>query len=330
MLPESATILLPFALGTSAISGALLLPHLLQGVLRLFRSVHARSRIMGAPEGGNIFIADFCRNGVAPLSKPARLLLRVKGVCSACACVVKALALRAYSAQPQAVCESLILLALCVFALALLLTRIIPVALCTALCAVMFLVGKAQKQLTAWEQRLLDQIPDALRSLGICFGAGYSLQQALEQTAGDTEDPLGAELRQASFDVSAGRSLDEALSLLERRTHVSDLRFAIVALEIQHRTGGSLKELLDNTASAVLASADLKRQLSVQTAQARMSAKIVTLLPLVLVVLLSLMMEGYLQAFFSSAAGLMVLGIAITLEVTGVLIIRKILGIDFD
>jgi tight adherence protein B len=209
-----------------------------------------------------------------------------------------------------------------------LLTGMLVVAFCGAVLMVVWLFGKAGKVLERWEGRLVEQIPDALRSLGICVNAGYSLQQAFEQTAQDTPEPLGAELRQASFDVCAGRSIEEALAALEKRTKAADLRFVIVALEIQHRTGGSLQELLENAADAVLASADLRRQLAIQTAQARLSAKVITILPLVLVAALSLAMEGYLQTFFSSPEGLAILFVALGMEAVGILAVRRILGVD--
>ncbi|MCL1847622.1 MAG: type II secretion system F family protein [Coriobacteriia bacterium] len=210
----------------------------------------------------------------------------------------------------------------------LLITGNLLIAVCLVLVAGGVVLGKAKKSLDLWEEKLIEQIPDALRSFGICFNAGYSLQQAFEQAALDTPAPLGMELRQASFDVNAGRSIGEALAALEMRTQASDLRFAVVALEIQHRTGGSLQELLENAAEAVVASCDLRRQLGVQTAQARLSAKVVTILPLVLVAVLSLAMDGYLNTFFSSPAGLGILFIALGMEAIGVLAIRKILGIE--
>jgi tight adherence protein B len=204
------------------------------------------------------------------------------------------------------------------------------VALCLALGAVFFVAHRAVVLKRAWADRLRGQIPEALRSIGLCFSAGYSLQQALEQTASETPDPLGAELWQTVYDVTAGRSIEEALGGLERRTSASELRFALVALEVQHRTGGSLTELLENAACAVLATSDLRRQLETQTAQARLSARIVSLMPLVLVSLLSLAMDGYLQTFFSSAAGLTLLLLAVGMEVLGVVLIRRILGVALD
>jgi tight adherence protein B len=313
----------------AALCGALAVPVVLdQGFQRLNRS-RLRARVIDDGKKRDGSLVGLVEKGILPLRPLARLLLRARWFCVKCENCVQALKIKGYRVEAVAVCEVLLAVFGALAVTVLLFTGLVPVALCAGVLMVSLIFGRAQKSLDQWGDRLVEQIPDALRSLGICFNAGYSLQQAFEQVAQDTPDPLGAELGQASFDVRAGRSIEEALSALESRTKVTDLRFALVALEIQHRTGGSLQELLENAADAVLASADLRRQLVVQTAQARLSAKVVTLLPLALVAMLSLAMEGYLQTFFSSAEGLAILLLALAMEGAGVLVIRRILGIDF-
>jgi tight adherence protein B len=318
------------ALVAAALCGVLALPAVLNQGIQLLRRSRLQARVLDSTEDNDGFLVILCRRGIPILRPFARPLLKVGWFHTKCEQCARALAIKNYPADVSAVCELLLasfgLLTIVVF----LLTGLLPVALCAAALMVMAVFGKAGKLLGQWGERLVEQIPDALRSLGICFNAGYSLQQAFEQTAQDTPEPLGAELRQASFDVCAGRSIEEALSALEKRTKAADLRFAIIALEIQHRTGGSLQELLENAADAVLASADLRRQLSVQTAQARLSAKVVTILPVILVAVLSLAMEGYLESFFSSTGGLTILLVALGMEAAGVVLIRRILGLNLD
>jgi tight adherence protein B len=89
-----------------------------------------------------------------------------------------------------------------------------------------------------------------------------------------------------------------------------------------------MREVLDAAADSMLASFDLSRSLEVQTAQARMSARVVSILPIALVLVLSVAMEGYLATFFSSPAGFMLLLCAVGMQVAGIAIIRRILGID--
>jgi tight adherence protein B len=325
----ASAVALILAVLASALCGALLLPVVFEkGFRALYRS-RMQTRVVEGGTGRSAFLVNLSRRGIAVLRPPASLLLRVELIREKCVCCGRALGVMGYGATgASAVCELLLAVFGVVALLTLLLTGMPFIALCAALFAVVLLCGKAQRILDKWGERLVAQIPEVLRSLGLCFNTGYSLQQAFEQVARDTPDPLGLELRQANFDIAAGRSIEEALSALEKRTKASDLRFAIVALEIQHRTGGSLQDLLENAADAVLASADLRRQLSVQTAQARLSAKVVTIMPVVLVAILSLAMEGYLQTFFSSAEGLAILMVALAMEAIGVFAIRRILGVD--
>lgn len=323
-----STIELIIAIIAAAFCGALALPFALVQGFQASNRARAYARVLGTGQDREFVLARFFRNGFIVLRPFAQLLLQLAYLRTKCESCVKALGLRGFVASVSTVCESLIVTLVIVVVSISLLTGSFIIALIVAGLALVFVFGKVQKQLGQREERLVGQIPDALRSLGICFNSGYSLQQALEQTALDTPDPLGPELKQVCFDVNAGRSIEEALSALEDRTKATDLRFVIVALEIQHKTGGSLQDLLEDATDAVLASAELRRQLAVQTAQARLSAKVVTVLPLVLVAALSVSMDGYLQTFFSSPEGLAILVLALGMEALGVLLIRKILGID--
>jgi len=308
--------------------GALFFPVAVTQIVRIYNRLRLQARIVGRKEEKYSFRAGLLRYGVSYARPITSLLMRnlwFRGKCEQC---VSVLTIKGYEANSQSVCELLVALSFLVALLVFLLGGTLVTAILMPALSVFLVFGRVNKIQRQWEDKLINQIPDTLRSFGICFSAGYSLQQAFEQTARDTPDPLGRELKQASYDVNAGRSIKEALSALESRVQATDLRFALVALEIQHRTGGGLQELLENAAESVVASHDLRRQLAVQTSQAQLSAKVVTILPLVLVVALSLTMEGYLQRFFSSSEGLAILFLALGMEAIGVLIIRRILGVE--
>jgi tight adherence protein B len=177
-------------------------------------------------------------------------------------------------------------------------------------------------------QRMREQLPDALQCLGFCFLAGCSLLQALEQTADETPEPLRWELVQTADDIQSGIGVKGALAALERRNNLPEISFLAVALEIQHQTGGSLKDLLESAADSVRSAVDLRRQLQVQTAQVRLSYKIVALMPIFLVTALSLSVDGYLTTLTGSFHGVLILATAVSMELAGIMIIRKTLGID--
>ncbi|MCL2757255.1 MAG: type II secretion system F family protein [Coriobacteriia bacterium] len=323
-LPALAGILL----GT--VTAVLLAPSAFEAIRRLIHKARARERLVGQSKKGlrSVLFEDLCRNGIPFLRPLASRLLRIRKVDAWCARISTALGSKVPVVSKRSICE----LELAASALVALFLFVISGQLIFALLGVILPVWFSSHRASVWYRtcraQLREQLPDALNALGMCFSAGLSLQQALAQISNEIPDPLGRQLSLAVHDIDVGYGVSEALERLEQRTNCSDLRFVLVALDIQHMTGGSLREILEGAAASISESFDLVRSLEVQTAQARMSARIVTIMPLALLAVLSLIMPGYLASFFSSTTGLMLLVGALGLEALGVVLIRRILGID--
>lgn len=184
--------------------------------------------------------------------------------------------------------------------------------------------GDAERRACA----LRDEIPDALRSIGVCFRAGLSLMQTLRQTGSEMKGPLGELFLSSARLLETGGTATEALSVFRRRTDASELAFVAVALEVQHMSGGSLASVLDAARESVEGEIELERSLRVQTAQAKLSARIVTVMPFVLVALFSLMSPGFLTPFLESAPGMLLLATALAMQVAGVCAVHRLLDVN--
>jgi tight adherence protein B len=294
------------------------------------RAVQIRARLTGTNAGElwQLLLGDLCTNGFALFSLPARYLEKVGALARLIARTQAVLLTGIPGCNQRALAESL--LALCALSglLFWVLSGQILLALSGLVVPLVAVQFKTQNWIRKRKNLLREQLPDALRGLGMCFMAGLSLEQAFDQTAQECREPLRSELLRTVNDLHTGSSIRESLAALDGRLVMDEMRFVSVALEIQHRTGGSMREVLDCAADSMLASFDLSRSLEVQTSQARMSARIVSILPIALVVVLSLTMEGYLASFFTSSAGFALLLCAVGMQVAGILSIRKILGID--
>ncbi|MDR2108979.1 MAG: type II secretion system F family protein [Coriobacteriales bacterium] len=333
-------ILLASAFG--AISAALLAYQLAGSLAAYAARVRLRGRLIGTASADDsslktLLIDDLCRNGVPLLRYPSALLLRITGFNRLCQQVADWLTACYQSAFSQTgsisarnAAELLVAFGLSVGLLAQLLFAQPLIALAATALPAMLATQKAGQWHRQLKLALREQLPDALTAIGMCFSAGYSLEQALLQTARECPEPLSAQLARTANDIRAGCSVGEALSALEQRTALADVRFVTTALEIQHTTGGSLKDILASAAESIAASFELARSLEVQTAQARMSAKVVSIMPVALVCVLSLAMEGYLASFFSSSAGLIILVVAAAMETVGIILIRRILAINLE
>ena len=317
-------------LGGLAVFG--LLPVVRDAVTSTYRTIQIRGKLAGNEERKleELLLADLCTNGVSFLRIPAGFLGELSLYAKLVDNTGKVLGNRVPGCNGKALGEALLALALLSALACGVLTGQLVLALLGALVPLAFVHIKARDWLRERKNKLREQLPDALRGLGMCFMAGLSLEQAFYQTAQECRDPLRKELRHTVDELHTGSSIMESLNNLDARLAMDDMRFVSVALEIQHRTGGSMREVLDAAADSILASFDLARSLEVQTAQARLSARIVSMLPLVLVAVLSLAMEGYLASFFSSAMGFGLLVCAVAMQVAGIVVIRKILGINLE
>lgn len=310
----------------------ILLPAALSFVSSMRRTVQIRGNLSGKEHRSTVelLLADLCINGVFPLRFLARQLFKLQVFGQIADYSQTVLSHRITGCNSRAVAELLLALSLFSGLLTFVITQQIVLALLGLFLPLVCARLQAHKWVLERKAQLREQLPDALRGLGMCFMAGLSLEQAFAQTAEECREPLQSELRQTVDDLHTGSSVMKSLDSLDARLAMDDMRFVSVALEIQHRTGGSMREVLDATADSMQASFDLSRSLVVQTAQARLSARVVSIMPLALVVVLSLAMEGYLATFFSSPAGLALLICAIGMQAAGILIIRQILGVNLE
>lgn len=199
--------------------------------------------------------------------------------------------------------------------------------LACACCFVAVCVGAAKAASDRRAEKIRESVPTALRAMGVCFRAGFSLQQTLKQVCEEVEGPLGAVFASAAYTMDAGGSVEEALELMRRKSQSPELAFVCAALSIQHLIGGSLGPVLESARESVQSDIDLKRSLRVQTSQARLSARIVTVMPFLLISVFSLVSEGFLDPFFASAAGLALLCLALLMQLVGVLLVRRTLDV---
>jgi len=187
-----------------------------------------------------------------------------------------------------------------------------------------WLQGRAESRLEEMER----QLPDAFTLVGNSLGSGLSLVQALQYAADETAAPLGPYLWALVNDVSAGISLSDALERLRAAVPLKELRTVSTALEIQRRTGGNMREMLESATAAVRERLELKMSLSAQTAQGKLSSKVVGFLPLVLTGLIVLADHTYLDPFIKTPVGIVLLMAALTAEVVGFMLIRRIVEVD--
>lgn len=197
-------------------------------------------------------------------------------------------------------------------------------AACAA-CAVMLLFGRARSAEEKHAEAVREEVPEALRSMGVCFRSGLTLLQTMKQVAHELDGSLGALFDTAARRLEMGATTTEALAVFDTARQVPELTFVAVALDAQHQSGGSIAAVLESAQESVESELELRRSLRVQTAQAKLSARIVTLMPFLLVAVFSLMSPGFLEPFFTSVPGMALLALALGMQLAGTLMVHRML-----
>jgi tight adherence protein B len=173
-----------------------------------------------------------------------------------------------------------------------------------------------------------EQLGDVLSILASSVRAGHSFLQALDQVAKEIHDPSATEFQRVVSEIRLGRGVDEAMIAMADRIDSEDLRWAVMAVNIQREVGGNLAEVLDIVATTVRERAYIMRQVKVLSAEGRFSIAILSALPFLLFLYLMVVNPDYVGLLFSTTVGRILLIVGSTLMGLGIFTMTRIVKID--
>lgn len=174
---------------------------------------------------------------------------------------------------------------------------------------------------------LEEQFPESLDFLARSMRAGHAFSMSLEMLGEEMTDPLGQEYRTLFNEQNLGAPLDVALRNFADRVPLLDVRFFTSSVLLQKQTGGNLSEILGRLAYVIRERFRVKGQVKAASAHGRMTATILTLLPVATMILLLFIAPGYLQGMAADDTGKELIGGAIGAQVLGNFFIKKIINI---
>jgi tight adherence protein B len=182
---------------------------------------------------------------------------------------------------------------------------------------------KRRQRLAAFEE----QFPEALDFLARSMRAGHAFSVSLEMLGAESPEPLGMEFRALFNEQNLGAPLEVAFANMAKRLPLVDVRFFISSVMLQKQTGGNLGEILVRLSYVIRERFRLKGQVKAASAHGRLTAAVLTIMPIALMIALLIIAPGYLQGLAADPDGKYIIIAAVIAQVLGYYFIRKIINI---
>jgi tight adherence protein B len=174
----------------------------------------------------------------------------------------------------------------------------------------------------------LGQLPDTLQLVAGSLSAGYSMAQAIDTVVREGQQPITGEFNRALIEARLGVPIEDALDGVATRMQSKDFAWVVMAVRIQREVGGNLAELLTTVAGTLRERERLRRQVRVLSAEGRLSAWILGILPPGFSLYLLLVRPQYLRPLVTDPLGWLMLSVGVLLLVVGAAWMSKAVKVE--
>ncbi len=200
--------------------------------------------------------------------------------------------------------------------------------LLAAIVAAVIYAWLARKRLVR-RRAFAEQLPATLQLLSGSLRAGFGLMQAIQVVIEESPSPTAEEFHRVKVESQLGRDLDESLAAAATRVGSEDFEWVIEGIQIHREVGGDLSQILDRVAETIRDQTRLRRQVKALSAEGRMSAAVLIVIPIALAVLINFTNPAYLNELTGNVGGRIALGSGGVLMVAGVFWIRRLVTFDY-
>lgn len=186
-----------------------------------------------------------------------------------------------------------------------------------------YLKFKSAQRMAEFEE----QLPEALDFLARSMRAGHAFSISLEMMGAESPDPLGQEFRVLFNEQNLGAPIETALANFAARVPLPDVKLFVSSVLLQKQTGGNLSEILVRLSYLIRERFRVRGQVKAASAHGRMTATVLTLLPILLVIALMITAPTYLRSMADDPDGRWMIAGAIMAMALGYYCMRRITDI---
>jgi tight adherence protein B len=177
-------------------------------------------------------------------------------------------------------------------------------------------------------QRFYEQLPDTMQMLAGSLAAGYSLPQALDTVAREAGAPMSQEIQRALTESRLGISIEQALEDVATRMESKDFHWVVMAIAMNRQVGGNLADVLRTVAATLRERERLRRQVKALSAEGKLSAWVLGILPFAMVGYMMLVRPEYIGLLVTNVLGWVFIAMGVLAMTFGIFALGKIIKIE--
>lgn len=185
------------------------------------------------------------------------------------------------------------------------------------------------------KERLLLQFKEALYLISSSLSAGKSVESAMSDTVKDLESLLSKqenyiirEFKYITSQLALNQNIEEVMTDFAHRSKVEDIANFADVFVVSKRTGGNLIEAIKNSVKVIAEKIEFKQELNTMLAQKKFEQKLLSIIPVVLVLLLTWTAPDYMEPVFTTFIGRVVMTVAVAILIFAYFISKKIMEIE--
>ena len=191
------------------------------------------------------------------------------------------------------------------------------------------LLGWVRRRAQRRVEALIEALPYYIDAVRQMQAVGNSLAQALERALADAPAVVQSYIAPVARRLELGASVADAMQMLAERLRVPEISMLAAAIRTNMRYGGSISAVLLNLANILRERIRIKRELKAAISEAKISGRVLIVMPLVAMAALVAMNPDYIDFFLRDPRGHRLAIVATVLQGLGMLVMRRVMRLTF-
>lgn len=169
------------------------------------------------------------------------------------------------------------------------------------------------------QKRLEQQFKDMLICLSDSIKTGYSMQNALREAYKDMigmygkDSEISRELREVISKLKLNMNVESTISEMAKNINIYNAILFANTFSVVKRTGGSIPDIIKSVTDEIVLKENVNREIEAAIAEKRMEQKIMSIIPMLLIIYVSFASPGFLDVMYTSVAGKLIMTVCIVL-----------------